>query len=74
MMFALIITGLILKKVGVVGKEVQKGMTNLVIDLILPCNIIYDKVLVKNRTGLRSRSCYFYINSGFLCYFRRRII
>ena len=31
MMFALIITGLILKKVGVVGKEVQKGMTNLVI-------------------------------------------
>lgn len=42
MMFALIITGLILKKVGVVGKEVQKGMTNLVIDLILPCNIIYS--------------------------------
>ena len=34
MMFALIITGLILKKVGVVGKELQKGMTNLVIDLI----------------------------------------
>ena len=42
MMFALIITGLILKKVGVVGKEAQKGMTNLVIDLILPCNIIYS--------------------------------
>ena len=46
MMFALIITGLILKKVGVVGKEVQKGMTNLVIDLILPCNII-DSFMIK---------------------------
>lgn len=71
MMFALIITGLILKKVGVVGKEVQKGMTNLVIDLILPCNIIYSfmiKFSSKNRTGFRSHSCYFYINSGFVLF------
>ena len=39
MMFALIIIGLILKKTKVIGKEGQKSMTNLVIDLILPCNI-----------------------------------
>ena len=36
MMFALIIIGLILKKTKVIGKEGQKSMTNLVIDLILP--------------------------------------
>ena len=42
MMFALIIIGLILKKTKVIGKEGQKSMTNLVIDLILPCNIIFS--------------------------------
>ena len=42
MMFALIIIGLILKKTKVIGKEGQKNMTNLVIDLILPCNIIFS--------------------------------
>lgn len=40
MMFSLIIIGLILKKVGVVGKTGQKNITDLVIDIILPCNII----------------------------------
>ena len=38
----LIIIGLILKKTKVIGKEGQKSMTNLVIDLILPCNIIFS--------------------------------
>ena len=55
MMFALIITGLILKKWELSEKKYRKGMTNLVIDLILPCNIIlffYDKVLPKSHRTL----------------------
>ena len=50
MMFALIIIGLILKKTKVIGKEGQKSMTNLVIDLILPCNIIFSFIFPVNES------------------------
>lgn len=40
MMFLLIIIGLVLKKVKIVGAVGQKNITDIVIDLILPCNII----------------------------------
>ena len=40
MMFSLIVVGLLLKKKGIVGAGGQKNMTDLVIDVILPCNII----------------------------------
>ena len=42
MVFAGIVMGVIWKKTEVIGKEGQKSMTNLVIDLILPCNIIFS--------------------------------
>lgn len=40
MMFLLILIGLILKKTKIVGKTGQKNITDMVIDLILPCNIV----------------------------------
>lgn len=40
MMFSLIMIGLFFKKAGIVGKTGQKNITDLVIDIILPCNII----------------------------------
>ena len=39
-MFALIIVGLIIRKKGIVTKTGQKELTALVINLILPCNIL----------------------------------
>lgn len=39
-MFSMIVAGVILKKAGIVGEEGQNNITDLVIFLILPCNII----------------------------------
>lgn len=39
-MFIMIFTGFLVKKIGLVGKEGQKNITDLVIYLILPCNIV----------------------------------
>ena len=40
MIFSLIVIGLIMKKTGIIGKTGQKNITDLVVNLILPCNII----------------------------------
>ena len=39
-MFVLMAVGLVVRKLNIVGKEGQKNLTDLVIDLVLPCNII----------------------------------
>lgn len=39
-MFIMIFAGLILKKIGIIGDEGKKNITDLVIYLILPCNIV----------------------------------
>lgn len=39
-MFLMMAVGIIVKKIGIVGKEGQKNLTDLVIYVILPCNII----------------------------------
>lgn len=39
-MFSMIAAGMLLKKKGIIGTEGQKNLTDLVIYLILPCNII----------------------------------
>jgi hypothetical protein len=39
-MFFMIAAGMILKKIGIIGPEGQKNITDLVIYLVLPCNII----------------------------------
>ncbi len=38
--FGTMIVGLIVRKVGIVGSEARKDLTNLVINIVLPCNII----------------------------------
>ena len=38
--FSMIALGVILKKIGIIGEEGQKNITDLVIYLVLPCNII----------------------------------
>lgn len=40
MIFVLIVAGVLIKRLNIVNDEGQKCMTNLVIDVILPCNII----------------------------------
>jgi malate permease and related proteins len=39
-MFLMMAVGMLLKKIGIVGKEGQENITDLVIYLILPCNIL----------------------------------
>lgn len=51
MIFALIIIGFIVKKIGMVGKTGQKNLTDLVVNLILPCNII-ESFMVKFSTDI----------------------
>lgn len=41
MMFLLILTGAVLRKRGIVSAEGRKSLTNLLVSLILPCNILY---------------------------------
>lgn len=38
--FLLMLTGLVVRKIGIVGAEGQKNLTDLVLNVILPCNII----------------------------------
>lgn len=40
-MFVMIIAGMVLGKLGIITKESRKSLTKVVIDLILPCNILY---------------------------------
>ncbi len=39
-MFVMIAAGMILKRIGIIGPEGQRNITDLVIYLVLPCNII----------------------------------
>lgn len=39
-MFLLIFTGALIKKIGIIGPEGQKNITDLVVYVILPCNIL----------------------------------
>lgn len=38
--FLLMLAGLVMKKTGIVGNEGQKNLTDVVLNLILPCNIV----------------------------------
>ena len=39
-LFVLIAVGLLLSRIGVIGREGRKNLTDLVLYLILPCNIV----------------------------------
>jgi Predicted permeases len=53
-MFILIALGLLLKKLGIVGENGKKNITDLVIDVILPCNIIKSFLIEFNKDILMS--------------------
>lgn len=72
MIFSMIIIGLVLKKTGVIGKTGQKNITDLVVDLILPCNIIksfmveFSMDIAKNFAGILLISILIQVASVFL--------
>ena len=41
MMFAMLLVGVFIRRKGIVTSEGRKSLTNLLINLILPCNILY---------------------------------
>lgn len=41
MMFAMLLVGVFIRKKGIVTAEGRKSLTNLLVNLILPCNILY---------------------------------
>lgn len=54
MMFLLMGTGVLLKKRSIITKEGQRVLTDLIVDVILPCNIISAFALPFDREILRS--------------------
>ena len=42
MIFVLTGVGYILRKLNIISADSRAGLTNLVIDVVLPCNIIYS--------------------------------
>lgn len=47
-MFIMIIVGMLLKKIKIIGDEGQRNITDLVIYLVLPCNIVYSFMIKFN--------------------------
>ena len=54
MIFLLIATGYLLCKLGVIDSEIRKGLTALVVNVVLPCNIIYSFFIEMNLDILKS--------------------
>lgn len=48
MIFLLIAAGFLLFKLGIIDTELRKGLTTLVVNVILPCNIIYSFFIEMN--------------------------
>ena len=55
-LFLLLAVGLLFKRWGVVDDGFQKGLTDFLIKLILPCNIIYSFQMEFNQEILRQTS------------------
>lgn len=51
-LFLLIMIGLTLKKIGIITKEGQKCLSDITVNLILPCNIISSFMGEMNVSGL----------------------
>ena len=41
MMFTMLLVGVFIRRKGIVTSEGRKSLTNLLVNLILPCNILY---------------------------------
>lgn len=57
MLFLLIIIGIILRKKGIINDNSKKTLSNLLIDIILPCNIIQSFLGKINITASFFKSC-----------------
>ncbi|AGK96664.1 AEC family transporter [Clostridium pasteurianum] len=53
-MFLMILTGLILKKLNIISEQGKESITNLVIYVLLPCNIIKSFMITFNKSTLIS--------------------
>ena len=53
-MFFLILTGFAVRRLGLVGDRGKEGITDLVVNLILPCNIIKSFLIEFNTKILHS--------------------
>ena len=54
MMFLLMAVGVVLRKMNIITKEGKGMMTDLVIDLILPCNIISAFYMPMDKSGFEA--------------------
>lgn len=54
MIFILTAAGYILRKLNIISSDCRAGLTNLVIDLVLPCNIIYSFMINFSKDVLKS--------------------
>lgn len=52
--FILMIIGYILRKINIISKENRKSLTDLVIYIILPANIIYSFMIKMDETIIKS--------------------
>ncbi len=65
-LFMLIIIGLTLKKTGIITQEGQKCLSDITVNVILPCNIISSFMGDMNASGEFIRNCSeaFFISLG----------
>lgn len=56
-LFLLIIVGLMLKKVGIITREGQKCLSDITVNVILPCNIVSSFMGEMNASEEFVRNC-----------------
>lgn len=57
-LFLLILVGIIMKKKGIITQEGKKSLSNLTVNLILPCNIIHSFIGDINASGQFVKKCF----------------
>ena len=62
--FGTMIVGLIVRKLGIVGPDARKDLTNLVINIVLPCNIITSFITRLSTDLLRECVTIFLVSVG----------
>lgn len=62
--FGTMLVGLIVRKLGVVGSEARKDLTSLVINIVLPCNIITSFITGLSTDLIRECATVFLISVG----------
>ena len=70
MIFALIAVGFLVRRIGIVGPEGQKNLTDLVLYLFLPCNILTAFLTGADREKVVSYASIFVISIVYLTPFR----